>query len=152
MGSVEDAVATFSSPKDSNLECSSSSPNAFASECFNKPKLLYREQGEMIMPNKDRTKLKFYREYLYKFSSDTEADVYFYQPGNESEHLKFFHHVGVNDEGINCTEHLCIADIYKVDMKFLSEEKLSMKWRVKGPQKDYAIETLMVKEKKSNSG
>ena len=77
--------------------------------------LLYREEGNVnFSPNSSSDKVfPFYREYMYTFKSPTEADVHFYQPHSETDHMKFFHTLSIASSGTGVTsDHVCINDIY----------------------------------------
>ena len=53
--------------------------------------------------------------------------------------MKFFHHLNFSDKGHASADHLCIDDLYKVNVNFEDIDLLIMKWKVKGPNKDYEI-------------
>jgi len=108
------------------------------------PQLLYREEGSVIFgpTSSTATPVSFYREYLYTFQTATSADVSFWRPNNQEEHLKFFHTLQVTDQGIGSTsEHLCIDDLYQATMKVSSDSAFSTTWVVDGPNKNYTITT-----------
>lgn len=55
------------------------------------------------------------RQYLYRFVDDHKADVFFFTPSNEEEHMKFFHSLDFSqfdreDGNAMCAEaeHLCL--------------------------------------------
>uniref|UniRef100_A0A7S2SDL0 DUF6314 domain-containing protein n=1 Tax=Mucochytrium quahogii TaxID=96639 RepID=A0A7S2SDL0_9STRA len=106
--------------------------------------LLYRESGDVELGNGQH--LSFHREYLYRFVSDEAADVYFFKPGIEEEHLKYFHRVSLDESGCSNAEHLCIDDLYTVHMSFENSNAFKMHWKIKGPQKDYEIFSSFTKE------
>ena len=65
------------------------------------------------------------------------------RPGNEEEHLKFFHTLSIEStsgEG-STTEHLCIDDLYVASIRIGSETGFEAEWQVKGPKKNYKIST-----------
>lgn len=106
--------------------------------------LLYREEGKVnFSPDSKSDKtFPFYREYMYNFKSAIEADVYFYQPQNETEHMKFFHTLTIAASGAGVTsEHLCIDDVYLATINLESASAFQMSWKVTGPKKDYQIVT-----------
>ena len=112
--------------------------------------LLYREEGQVAFASMggsggvaNAKRLPFYREYMYTFTSPTTADVAFYRPGNEEEHLKFFHTLSIESasgEG-STTEHLCIDDLYVASIRIGSATGFQAEWQVKGPKKNYRIFT-----------
>ena len=115
--------------------------------------LLYREEGEVnFSPNAAHGRVfPFYREYMYTFTSPTQADVHFYQPNSKEagDHLKFFHTLSIDEaSGAGVTsEHLCINDLYLATVRITSPSAFEMSWRVTGPQKNYQIVTRFARMK-----
>ena len=74
-----------------------------------------------------------------------KTDVFFFTPSNKDEHLKFFHSLTFEENEddntmVACADHLCIKDLYQVEMK-LDKDAFQMRWAVKGPSKDNLIIT-----------
>ena len=125
MGVVNQAVANFTDHKSTSEH----------------EEMLYREEGMVnFTPGVEGKEMSFYREYMYSFTSPTSADVSFYQPGNQSEHLKFFHTLNISGTGVGTTtEHLCIDDLYNATIEISSEQAFRATWTVVGPHKNYQI-------------
>lgn len=111
-------------------------------------KLLYSEQGDLNLEN-STSSLEVNRQYLYHFLGDLKADVFFFAPSSEEQHLKFFHHLQFekNEEEnqfVARADHPCVKDMYNVEM-ILRDDSFSMQWTVKGPRKNNIIVTNFVK-------
>lgn len=157
MGTVDGAVATFRHVE----EPIHPGPPAEATggeqrtQPLQEPmeQLLYREEGSVnFSPNSSSDKVfPFYREYMYTFKSPTEADVHFYQPHSETDHMKFFHTLSIAASGTGVTsEHVCVNDIYAAKVHITSPDAFEMSWQVTGPQKNYQILSQFVRANQSS--
>ena len=115
-----------------------------------KGELLYSESGKLRMNGKE-SYLDVTRQYLYRsMTEESKMNVYFFNVHNESEHLKFFHtlHFRQDKEGIGLratAEHLCIKDLYKVDVRLHNPFVFETRWEVRGPRKNNIISTTFKK-------
>ena len=101
--------------------------------------LHYREDG-MVKFATMASAVPFYREYLYTFTNALEAEVSFFCPDKEEEHLKPFHSIRVSQTGeVEASEHLCINDLYAATITIASDVLFQAEWTVTGPQKNYTI-------------
>jgi hypothetical protein len=154
LGSVHNATATFS-PVEAVTQNGNSTTNTTNTNTeVQHQQLLYREEGNVIFGkvSANSTSISFYREYLYTFISPTSADVSFWRPNNEEEHMKFFHNLQVSEEGVGATsEHLCIDDLYRATIQILSDCNFNATWVVDGPNKKYTIKTEFTRKLNSET-
>ena len=138
MGTVDGAVATF---RDVEEPIHPGPPaEGTGGEQRTQPpqeprkQLLYREEGNVnFSPNSSSDKVfPFYREYMYTFKSPTEADVHFYQPHSETDHMKFFHTLSIELGTGVTSDHVCINDIYSAKVHITSPDAFEMSWQVTG--------------------
>lgn len=94
--------------------------------------LAYRETGEMRLPGHPPMQVE--RRYFW----DPELHVHFADG-------RFFHRVP--PEG-GSTSHWCDPDQYDGDYDFSDWPVFRVRWRVRGPQKDYRMETTYHREEK----
>lgn len=111
--------------------------------------VLYREDGvyELSLTQK----FDVFREYEYEVKDDA-LEIYFVEGGKRTYmflSLKFVPTVGEGDgHWVKATsDHLCIKDLYsatfRVKLNGLSASKIIIKYRVKGPAKDYESTTIL---------
>lgn len=118
---------------------------------------LYSEQGELRMDN--GLTLKANRKYVYRYSSDEDKiSAWFVKEDTKQDDGKeevdyLFHDLEISSSGAGWSgrgEHLCSLDMYWAYYEFrlpkVAEEGNEMnvfgvKYKVKGPQKDYTSDT-----------
>ena len=111
--------------------------------------VLYREDG--VYEFSPTQKFDVFREYEYEVKNDA-LEIYFVEGGKRAHlflSLKFV--PTVEEEGgqwVKATsDHLCIKDLYsatfRVKLNGLSASKIIIKYRVKGPAKDYESTTIL---------
>lgn len=119
--------------------------------------LLYSEQGELKMEN--GLVLKANRKYVYRYSSDEDKISAWFvkedtkQSDGKEEVDYLFHDLEIDSSGTGWSgrgEHLCSLDMYWAYYEFrmpkVAEAGSEMnvfgvKYKVKGPQKDYTSDT-----------
>lgn len=116
--------------------------------------VLYREDG--LYEFSPTQKFEVFREYEYECKRDS-LEIYFVEGGKRALlflSLKFVPEAvetkSSNDDGywVKATsDHLCIKDLYsatfRVKMNGLSASEVIIKYRVKGPAKDYESTTIL---------
>lgn len=131
--------------------------------------LLYSEQGELKMDN--GVTLKANRKYVYRYSSDEDKiNAWFVKEVTKQEDGKeevdyLFHDLEISPSGTGWSargEHLCSLDMYWAYYEFrlpkIGEEGDEMmnvfgvKYKVKGPQKDYTSDTAYQRIPQDESG
>jgi len=111
--------------------------------------VLYREDG--VYEFSPTQKFDVFREYEYEVKDDA-LEIYFVEGGKRAHmflSLKFV--PTVEEEGgqwVKATsDHLCIKDLYsatfRVRLNGLSASEIIIKYRVKGPAKDYESTTIL---------
>ena len=111
--------------------------------------VLYREDG--VYEFSPTQKFDVFREYEYEVKDDA-LEIYFVEGGKRAHmflSLKFV--PTVEEEGGQCvkatSDHLCIKDLYsatfRVRLNGLSASEIIIKYRVKGPAKDYESTTIL---------
>ena len=112
--------------------------------------VLYREDG--VYEFSPTQKFDVFREYEYEVKDDA-LEIYFVEGGKRAHmflSLKFV--PTVEEEGgqwVKATsDHLCIKDLYsatfRVKLNGLSASEIIIKYRVKGPAKDYESTTILM--------
>lgn len=76
-----------------------------------------------------------FREYFYKYDKDDDKITMYFKD------LQLFSELEISGEKKLSGEHLCGLDNYNVLFNFLSQDKFTTSYHVKGPKKDYKIET-----------
>lgn len=99
------------------------------------PSYSYREDGEFTTPHGDH--FPFYRDYIYCLNPDS-IDVYFASHQKKQGH---FYRLNFSSDNKASGSHLCRDDFYKATYTFLNENNFSLQFEVKGPRKDFLIET-----------
>mmetsp|Transcript_3785 Transcript_3785/g.8300 ORF Transcript_3785/g.8300 Transcript_3785/m.8300 type:complete len:745 (-) Transcript_3785:44-2278(-) len=116
--------------------------------------VLYREDG--LYEFSPTQKFEVFREYEYECKHDS-LEIYFVEGGKRALlflSLKFVPEAAetkfANDDGywVKATsDHLCIKDLYsatfRVKLNGLSASEVIIKYRVKGPAKDYESTTIL---------
>jgi len=104
--------------------------------------ILFREDLNVIYNNSSKSEIA-YKEYLYWYNQETQKIVkkfidnrLFYELNHDFEDRKAY------------GDHLCECDMYKATYTFLDEGSFILTYEVKGPQKDYVIETKFYRIKK----
>jgi hypothetical protein len=102
-------------------------------------RLRYREH---VVITSDEKKVKAHREYVYLFSRDS-IEIIHGSGENIGEH--FLRLVPAWDpsrgEFVAAGSHLCKLDLYDGEFRFALPASFSSTYLVKGPSKDYRIET-----------
>ena len=122
-------------------------------DCTKENSVSYREDG--IYELTPTQQFEVFREYEYDLKNDA-LEIYFVEAGKRAHlflSLKFVpeeESSADNDDGhwVKATsDHLCIKDLYsatfRVKLKGLSASEIIIKYRVKGPAKDYESTTIM---------
>lgn len=165
-GDVVDRLAALEALYDSKKpqqEGSSLGDFAFSTALF------YHEQCELRLATAPAAPpARTQRSYLYVFRKSHRDDlagdveVRFWEPRVDSEHLKFFFSMTLlepDESGPSESEakgvvraacsgsssHLCIQDLYKVNMAILKEGRFRMSWDITGPAKAYSINNMFSK-------
>lgn len=110
----------------------------------------YREDG--LYELTPTQKFEVFREYEYITKHDA-LEIYFVEGGARAHlflSLKFVPETRQSDDGIwvkATSDHLCIKDLYsanfRVKLDGLSASEIVIKYRVKGPSKDYESTTVL---------
>lgn len=97
--------------------------------------ILFREDLKVIYNHTSKPE-SAYKEYLYMYDQENEKimkkfvdDRLFYELEPDFNNRKAY------------GEHLCDCDNYKATYTFLDEDSFILSYEVRGPQKDYVIET-----------
>jgi hypothetical protein len=93
--------------------------------------LHYREEGHSSHGT-------FFQEYLYEYAS--EISVYFMDK-SLLHRLQFKHKLTMAR-----AEHLCKCDHYSAEYEFLNEQQWRLNYLVRGPKKDFSIQTQFTKK------
>jgi len=111
--------------------------------------VLYREDGVMELAGRP---IEVFREYHYQFNPSNGALEIFFVESGKRAHLFLSllfqkQRDGSDKSWVAGAGHLCIKDLYDgrfvVDLDGLSASRVEMKYKVKGPAKDYeALTTL----------
>lgn len=101
--------------------------------------LLYRE--DFIIKNLNQSLVHSYKEYEYHFDQ-AKIIKYFKQTSNESS---IFYELEFIEDNFAVATHLCNQDNYKAEYRFYDYGKFKLKYCVKGPSKDYTIDTEFIK-------
>ncbi|MBS0603935.1 MAG: hypothetical protein JSS60_02740 [Verrucomicrobia bacterium] len=98
--------------------------------------LHYREEGVFIGDNGKANNV--FREYYYRLSNDTISVLFSKKPE------KLFHILSFADTSpITATaSHLCECDNYDAIYTFATPDEFTLFYSVKGPKKDYSIQTV----------
>ncbi|KAL7551391.1 hypothetical protein ACHAWF_014590 [Thalassiosira exigua] len=115
--------------------------------------VLYREDG--VYEFTPTQKFDVFREYEYECRGDA-LEIYFVEGGKRAHlflSLKFVPATEGNSSGDDghwveaTSDHLCIKDLYsatfRVKLEGLSASEIVIKYRVKGPSKDYESTTVL---------
>lgn len=101
--------------------------------------LAYREEG--VFTSLNNLVNNVYKNYIYRYQ-DKKISVFF-------EDDKPFHTLEFSGTDFPLraqANHLCKCDSYTAVYTFYSEHRFSLHYSVKGPQKDYTIETIFTKQ------
>jgi hypothetical protein len=104
-------------------------------------RVLYRESAELWLHN--GTRLFGKQRYFYQ-AIDGSFAVYFYETGELFEKVRFAAKSG--GEYVAAAQHLCKEDRYVSEYRFLEDGRFSIRHVVRGPRKDYVVETVYVKD------
>lgn len=101
--------------------------------------LRYREDGFLDLPNGNR--LEVFREYDY-LCEDGMLKIYFVENGVRAYlFLSLQFEMQNNGSWVASSDHVCVNDLYKGEFNIvfdgLGASKVSMTYRVEGPNKDY---------------
>jgi hypothetical protein len=111
--------------------------------------VLYREDG--VYEFSPTQKFDVFREYEYEVKDDA-LEIYFVEGGKRAHMFLSLKFVPTVEEGdgqwVKATsDHLCIKDLYsatfRVKLNGLSASEIIIKYRVKGPAKDYESTTIL---------
>lgn len=91
---------------------------------------LYREEGLFI----GATTHKIHQEYLFRLEDDKIVLFFHEKPPRLFLKLEFNHHCATGT-------HLCKCDLYQAFFDFTDKNHFTTKYIVKGPKKNYSIET-----------
>lgn len=110
--------------------------------------VLYKEEGKLTTPLGD--KLQTYREYLYQYYAEKdEIEKRHVKNGKDTGSfylLKFQSDSTTNATAISAVgEHLCVRDHYSAGYQFVTANTFSLRYEVRGPEKDYISETTFNK-------
>lgn len=94
----------------------------------------YRESGKMVLSSEKV--LSFYKDYFVR-RFENKISVYFDPDGK-----RLFHEVESQDESRAQGLHHCLQDVYRVRYSFDSTQSWKTFCQVKGPKKDYQIESV----------
>lgn len=101
----------------------------------------YREDS--IFTTTQGADFKTFREYIYRYENGT-ISVFFIDPPDS-----LFHTLTFDTDNqypiLAHAKHLCDCDTYDATYNFLSPIAFTLTYRVKGPKKDYRIETSFEK-------
>jgi hypothetical protein len=120
----------------------------------NQEELLYKEQGQLILPS--QIPLDITQKYIYVYDKSQDLlTVYFVDDHNQRTslfHTIHFQPKHTSDTGwIAYGEHLCNEDYYSVSYLFvfngINLSRLEITYTVKGPAKDYISKTIFQPEK-----
>jgi hypothetical protein len=118
--------------------------------------VLYREDG--LYEFSQTQKFEVFREYQYECKGRDVLEIFFVEGGRRAHlflSLKFVPETipasnSLDDDGywVKATsDHLCIKDLYsatfRVKLNGLSASEIIIKYRVKGPSKDYESSTIL---------
>ena len=99
--------------------------------------LLYREAGELVLPQG-----RFQAERNFRFEPLTDGFAVFF----DAEPLRLFHRIRLDEIADGRlrgeAEHPCGRDTYLTTYIFHPDGEFSVRHRVNGPNKDYAVQTL----------
>ena len=93
--------------------------------------LLYTEQGINRLPGGEE--FDFFQNYLYQ-SDDAGLHVFFADG-------RTFHTLDFETDRRAKARHLCGNDLYQGTYAFHDDDHFSVTWSVKGPKKDFVIQT-----------
>jgi hypothetical protein len=98
--------------------------------------VLYRESGEVRLH--DGTRLRGEQCYFYKAITNGFA-VYFHDSAELFERVTFLG--GEGEAWVGRAEHLCKSDVYASRYVFYGDGTFEIRHAVRGPRKDYSIQT-----------
>jgi hypothetical protein len=143
-GTVKYTKYSHTSPQTNNEE------NDVATDSIDVNYVKYREDG--LYELTPTQKFEVFREYEYITKHDS-LEIYFVEGGKRAHlflSLKFVPETQQSDDGrwVKATsDHLCIKDLYsanfRVKLDGLSASEIIIKYRVKGPSKDYESTTVL---------
>lgn len=103
----------------------------------------YRETGIMELIN--GRKLMAYREYQYRYEEGKIA-VFFRHNERVGELLHVLKFAWEGNESIATACHVCGEDTYEATYHFYGENRFNLKYRVKGPLKNYCSSTIFLRK------
>lgn len=107
---------------------------------FENNKLYYKEKGQLVLEN-NKTKLSFFRSYLYEFIHNGFKVYYADGPSSGSLYQEYKYDTQKLIL-LPVEAHLCGLDCYKSFYSLLKSEQFSIDTVVQGPKKDYTISTI----------
>ncbi|GAM82433.1 hypothetical protein ANO11243_004130 [Dothideomycetidae sp. 11243] len=121
------------------------------SEAFNKSSYLYHETGTLTTDQ--GFQLHANRKYIYRFSpEDEKISAWFVKDENAKDEVDYLYHEldfrFEQDRWVAQADHLCDKDMYWAFYDFRLDDggttllKWGLKHQVKGPEKDYASDTV----------
>jgi len=97
--------------------------------------ILYREDLNVLYNNSTKPE-SAYKEYIYIYNQDTQKIM------KKFTDNRLFYELTHDFNGRKAYgEHLCECDNYKATYEFLNQDCFTLSYDVRGPQKDYVIET-----------
>lgn len=102
----------------------------------NPNRLYYLEQGQFYLHHQQNFKIQ--REYIYNIT-ENHIMIYHARAGQAGE---FFIQLTFPYETREAqASHLCLKDFYHAQFYFLNEQSFQIDYQVKGPKKNYQIQT-----------
>jgi hypothetical protein len=99
----------------------------------------YRE--DFNISNFNQNSMRSYKEYEYHLLED--KIVKYFKSENNSKRM--FYELEFLSDDFAVAQHICNLDRYDVEYKFKNPGNFKLKYSVKGPRKDYIIETEFTK-------
>ena len=103
--------------------------------------LLYEEHGTLHLPH---SSTEATRSYLYELKDD-KIVIYYNDPARSGEvlHELVFEPKTRRFAAHHC--HVCAEDTYEIKFRFISDHQIEMDYDVRGPQKGYALHTVLTR-------
>jgi len=97
--------------------------------------ILFREDVKVNYNHSSKSE-SAYKEYIYDYNEDNQKLTKKFM-----DDRLFYELVPDFSKSLAYGDHLCECDFYKATYIFLNEDNFVLSYDVKGPQKDYVIET-----------
>jgi len=101
----------------------------------NSSMLLYRE--DFLIKNFNQNTMQSYKEYEYYY--DQGKIIKYFKPVN-NKNLRFYE-LKFIENNFAIAVHICNLDRYEAEYRFYNLNNFKLKYYVKGPNKDYIIDT-----------